>query len=280
MNKGGIIVNYGRLKGLRVDDYRYPGEESAFRLLEKIPLLDELAGAYLKGIQETVSYPEIQGNCYRVTAKTAPRLHRLYTTALERLDMDQEYPLYVKADFDYNACAYGGNSPLIMLHSSIANWFTDDEILAVLGHELGHIKGKHTIYSCMIQHLRPLIRMIPSLGSALDAGFCLAMLQWYRMHEYSADRAGMIAAGCPDAGISVFSRFLGADAKLPDIHVTREDLLAQAAAFEQENENLVAKTYTGMILLGSSHPWNVLRARELHQWNASGEFDSLIRKYA
>lgn len=273
-------MNYGNLKGLQVDDYRYPGEEKAFKLIEKVPLLDELVGAYLKMIQETMVYPEIQGDCYRVTEKSAPRLYGLYKTCLERLDMDQEYPLYVKASFDYNACAYGGNSPLIILHSSIATWFSDEEIMAVLGHELGHIKGRHSIYSCMIQYLRPLIRMVPSLGNVLDAGFCIAMMDWYRMHEYSADRAGMIAAGNLEAGMGVMSKFLGADGKLPEIQVGLKDMLEQAKTFDMENENLVSKAYTGLLMLNSSHPWTVLRAREMYRWHESGEFDALIQKFA
>ena len=38
-------MGYDCLENLREEDYRYPGEKSAFDALKKIPILDKLMGA-------------------------------------------------------------------------------------------------------------------------------------------------------------------------------------------------------------------------------------------
>ena len=96
-------MGYDCLQNLCVEDYEYPGEKNAFAVLKKIPILDKVTGAYLKYISQLAIVPEQQGDFYRVTEKTCPEIYKLYKTALKRLDISEEYPLYIKAE--YNSAA-------------------------------------------------------------------------------------------------------------------------------------------------------------------------------
>jgi len=111
-------MKYDRLYGLSAGDYRYPGEDNAFAKIEKVPLLDKLADAYVRLIVELGALPDVEGNCFRVTEKTCARIYKLYELAAMRLDMPSLPPLYIKSSFEINAGSYGGSKPMIVLTSS------------------------------------------------------------------------------------------------------------------------------------------------------------------
>ena len=270
---------YERLSGLLVEDYQYPGDDAAYTALKKIPFMDQLVAAYLKFIVEISTLPEVRGDHFRVTKETCPEVHQIYRTALDRLDMPEEYPLYIKPAFEYNAMAYGGKAPFLIIHSSMVQDLNEPELLGVLGHELGHIKGGHAVYYGMAAYLSQLLNYLPA-GQIISVGVWGAMMNWQRLQEYSADRAGALAAGSVDAQISVLERLMGADDTFLDVHFDLEDLLTQNASFETEQSDMLGKVIYLMQTVGQNHPWSVLRIKALHDWKRSGEFDAVLKKYA
>lgn len=271
-------MEYSALRGLKTEDYEYPGENNAFAVLKKVPFLDQVTAGFLKLQIQTGLLPGIQGDGFRITEDTCPEIYHLYQTALRRLDMPEEYPLYARTEFDYNAFAAGGES-FIVVYSSILNHFQPDELLFILGHELGHIKSGHTIYQNMAENLRSLISQIPMIGQEAAIGLFFALHKWYRMHECTADRAGAIAAGSVEAGIRGLSRLMGTDERLPLIRFSEEDILRQNDAFEEENEDFITKVICLAQIAGSQHPWSVTRVKRLHEWGESGGFETLIHSY-
>ncbi len=272
-------MEYGRLKGIVPDDYAYPGEFMAFKKLESIPYVDVIFGAVLRWIAESNHRPTIHGDCYQVTEITNPHIYGLYRTALERLDMSETYPLYLDAQFNYNASAIGGSAPYIVVNSSIIQNFSDEEILAVLGHEIAHIKGKHLIYVNMANLIGALMQDIPMIGKGITVGFMLALTRWERMHEFTCDRAGCIAAGSVDAGINAMRNFLGVSEDFPGTHVEIDDLMQQSSEFDLSKENVVTAAFCGFQLINIDHPWTTDRIKELVEWKESGEFERLISKF-
>lgn len=270
---------YERLKGLLVEDYQYPGDDVAYVALKKIPLMEQLVSLFLKFFVEIDLLPEVRGDYFRATKETCPGLHRIYRTALDRLDMPEEYPLYIKSDFEYNAMAVGGKSPFLILHSSMAQNLNEPELLGVLGHELGHLKGGHTVYYNMTLYLSQLLHLLPA-GQFLSVGAWGALMNWQRLQEFSADRAGALAAGSVEAQISVLERLMGTDDAYFDIHFDLEDLLAQKVSFEAEQSDMLGKLIYMMQTFEQSHPWTVLRIQALHDWKTSREFDAVLKKYA
>lgn len=271
-------MDYTSLCGLKVSDYEYPGEDNAFALLKKVPLLDQVTGAFLKLDIQTGLLPSTQGDCFRITEGTCPEVYRLYETALCRLDMPKAYPLYVKSEFEFNAYAVGGE-PFIVLHSSMLNNFQPDELLFVIGHELGHLKSGHVIYANMAEQLRELIAQIPVIGQEAAVGLYFALHHWYRMQECTADRAGAIAAGGVDASVRGLGKLMGTDNRLPLIHFTEEDILKQNDAFEEVSEDFVTRVICLAQIAQSSHPWTVTRVKRLREWEEGGGFLAVIEKY-
>ena len=274
-------MDYKRLKGLKMEDYQHPSEKTAFEALRKLPFIDKLTAQFVKYIVSISALPEIQGNCFRLTRSTCPEIYDSYLTALERLDMPREYPLYAREDYQYNACAFGGDKPFICINSSVLKGMEPDEITAVLGHELGHIKGDHTIFDMMARMLDVVVTKchIPG-GAAAVIMFRIYLMNWFRAHEYSADRAGMIACGGSAPQLSLMTKFMGLKQDMPFINVTEESILAQKTYFDEVNNDIAAKLMCLIQLNGMSHPFTISRIHELYKWNESGDFDALVSKYS
>lgn len=273
-------MEYELLYDLRVEDYEFPGEKNAFALLKKVPVLDQLIGVYLNYMDQIMVVPEAQGDYYRVTKETCPEIYRIYQTALNRLCIAEEYPLFIKADFEYNAYVIGGKSPYVVIHSSIVKNMTDGELLFVLGHELGHVKSGHLIYSMMADQLETLLANSPALGSlVLSTGLHYLLMDWKRMHEFTADRAGVIAAGDIECSIETLGKFLGTSENIPEVHFSVKDLMKQNDTFEAYNQDILGKLFCAYQIMESTHPWTVSRIKELDRWKQSGQYEAFLGKY-
>lgn len=90
-----------------------------------------------------------------------------------------------------NAYAFGFMNPYcIVLHSGSIRYLTPDELKAVVIHEMGHIKYKHTI---AMLYLQPFLALpFVSSVSGWLAGF------WRRRTEYTADRLALTYTEDPE----------------------------------------------------------------------------------
>lgn len=273
-------MEYSRMEGLKVEDYIFPGEDNAFEALKKIPVLDQVVAACLKYLVQLQQLPQIQGDCYRVTEDTCPEIYAIYKKALGRLDMPEEYPLFVQSAFAYNAYTTGGDEPFVVIHSSVLKNFSAEELLYILGHELGHIKGGHLVYYTMAQQLGNIVANIPVAGNLIiTAGIHYALMDWRRMQEFTADRAGVIACGSLETAIMALGRILGTGEKIPFVEFGIEDLKKQKDRFEEFNQDIVSKIICTMQLINSTHPWTVDRIKELERWQDSGGYGKFLDKY-
>ena len=272
-------MDYEKGERLHREDYTYPGEENAFAALRKIPVLDQVIAAFLKYVSQATAMPQVQGDFYRITEDTCPAVYAVYKKALKRLDIREEYPLFSKACFDYNAYTTGGSAPYIVIHSSVVKDWPQDEMLYILGHELGHIKSGHLIYYMMARQLGALLSGLPVLGDAVfSAGLHLALTDWQRIQEFTADRAGAIAAGSIDGAIWGLGRLLGTSEKIPFVELGTEELKRQNDSFEECSKDVISRIFCMMQLINATHPWTITRIKELERWGMSGEYDAVAGK--
>ena len=142
---------------------------------------------------------QIPDRYFPVTPKTFPHLYKTYKSACEKLEIKEEPTLFCQMDYTRNARTFGtDNACVIVIDSSCLEDFSDRQILALLGRELGHIKKNHITYLNAFGMIDDLIRSIP-IGSALlektlvNAAKGL-FLEWLLAAEYTADRAAAIVA--------------------------------------------------------------------------------------
>jgi Zn-dependent protease with chaperone function len=128
-----------------------------------------------------------------------PEVMQLVTTCRQRLDVTDAVEVYVTADPVLNAYAVGFSAPyVVVLHSALLEQLDRDELAYVIGHELAHVKFKHTTLLGLIGQLGTQTYGSPLLSLLLRGIF----LSWMRVTELTADRAGLIACGRLDKALA------------------------------------------------------------------------------
>jgi Zn-dependent protease with chaperone function len=208
----------------------------------------------------------------RVSEKQFPDVWERYLEVLETLD-SPPYDLFVSQTPLVNAGAYGMDKPFIVLNSGSIRLLNEDELTYLIGHELGHIMSGHVLYRTMTVLLLQLASLgFPIVGLAARA-VLMALLEWSRKAELSCDRAGLLAVQNPDATLRPFMKLAGGGK--PEENDLNE-FLRQADEYRQTGDvaDIVFKVLN---LLGTTHPFHVLRAAEVRDWIEAGEYDRIVR---
>jgi len=197
----------------------------------------------------------------RITPKDMPELAEIVHRGMTRLKPGQ-VEVYALSNPELNAYTFGLSSPkVVVLYSRLFQVMDADEILFILGHELGHVALGHT-------WLNSLVGGIAGIPSSWSAGSLLTMafLWWNRACEYSADRAGMLACGKPEKAVSALIKLVAG----PHANTS----LALERAYQQidaEDDTLMGILYESL----SSHPMLIRRIQELRQYATSSQFRHL-----
>lgn len=271
------MINYNE-NGLKSSDYEHSADRIALAALRKIPLLDKVMTAFMDFSTKSSIYAEASGDYYRVTENTCPRVYNLYQTALKRLNMDREPELFIRFSYDYNASAVGAKENFILINSSCVENFNDEELLMDLGHELGHIKSGHMLYYGLAQSINAIMGKFGGISALLSTGLGYALMDWQRKSEYTADRAGMVAAMNYDQVQSNMIKYMG-HGSAKDVDFSIDNVIEQYKDFDLAKESAIGKLLYAVLTLETSHPWNVLRIKELSDWNKNGGYADLVNKY-
>jgi Zn-dependent protease with chaperone function len=160
---------------------------------------------------------------------------------------------------------------------------TYDELLFVLGHELGHFRSRHVVYSQIAMVLPVLGDVLKTatlgIGGLLSGGLQLSVNNWLRMSDFTADRAGMLACQDLDAACRALIKLGGAvEAGHADFDVA--DFRAQAKDFAGYDFDALDKLARVVSAMRTEQPWTVMRASELINWIEGGKYDSLLKSLA
>ena len=267
-----------RLTGLRPQTYEHPLDAQALNALHKYSSLETVVRKCNEWGFERLLRVQLTGSHLRVTPDSVPDVHEKLVAACSTLDLPKVPDLYI-AGGELNAFTAGVERPLIVLTSGLVDRLTDDELLFVIAHEVGHIKSGHVLYYQIAEFL-PVIGGIVGtatlgLGELFSAGLQAALLNWKRMSEFTADRAGLL--GCQDANVALTAmiKIAGLPQKY-DGAINPEDFIAQARefkAFDTEKLNWLVKALSTM---GQTHPWTVMRASQFLAWVDAGEYETVL----
>lgn len=267
------------LLGLKPQSYEHPLDRQALDALEKTGGLKTLVGKVNEWGFERMLRVQLTGSHLRVSADTDPGLHELLQGAARCIDLPLMPELYVAAAGELNAFTSGVRSPIVVLSAEMVDAFSPEELQFVIGHELGHIKSAHVLYYQLAEFVPVFGEILGGitlgLGELAGAGLQMALLNWRRMSELSADRAGLLACQDANVALTVLMKMAGLP-KSRYASANTEDFIAQARAFEamdKEALNWIARRLSAM---GTAHPWTVLRARELLAWIDDGSYDKVL----
>ena len=268
------------LPGLSVEEFRDPSDARATDALKKIPGLDKALAKLLEYGLERLYYVDNIASNLRVTPKMFGRLHRSLTWASKILDVP-EPELYVTVDPVPNAFTYGHTNPFITLTSGLVDMLGDEELFFVIGHEVGHIKAGHVLYGTMARNIAAVVAALGQatlgLGALLGQGLVVALYEWYRSAELTADRAALLCVQDIEPARATFMKLAGGTTRLAG-EMDRDEFLRQVAAYEDVDRSTLDKAYKVLLTLYRTHPFAMQRAKALNSWFTSGYEELMARR--
>lgn len=269
-----MVHNKKILTGLDHSQYEHPFDQKALETLRNTPGVD-LVGKYItKHLVERMYTVQYTGSHLKVTPDNYPNIYEYLQYAAQILDVKKVPELYIEWGYDINAMTVGAENPIIVLNSGLIDLCDDDEIMFIIGHELGHVKSNHMLYHMMAQVINFIIDQIP-FGSVAAAPLQYALYYWDRMSEFTADRAGLMACQSKEAAIRAFMKMSGMPIKQYN-NMNYHTFLQQAADFKQLDYEGLNKVIKLISIADATHPWTVMRAAELLNWITSGSYSNFI----
>ncbi|MBA3240839.1 MAG: M48 family metallopeptidase [Acidobacteria bacterium] len=261
-------------------DYVHPADSRALAALKTIPGIDTALKKLLEVTGESAIRVIFTASAIKVTPHQCPDLHAKLQVACTTLGVDMP-ELFVQQNPTVNAFTGGVKHPVIVLHSSLIERLTDEEVLAVIAHEVGHIHAEHVLYLTAAHLLEALANVaiaaapVASLVAQLLSGTMrAALLAWARRAELSCDRAALLVT--QDAhviGRTMMKLCGGTFASKVDY----EQFLQQARDFQKTyDEKALDRFWADIITSGLSHPFPVWRVSEILKWVESGEYQRLM----
>ncbi|MFM7447664.1 MAG: M48 family metallopeptidase [Leptolyngbyaceae cyanobacterium] len=265
------------LIGLRADHFRHPLDLQATSQLKHLPGLDLAVRTLLGPVAEPFFYLENIASSILVSQQQLPELHQLLMDACQTLDLELPQ-LYVRQHPVPNAYTFAmrGKQPFIVLHTSLIDLLTPEEVQAVIAHELGHLKCEHSVYMTLVNVLVLAAGQIPNLGAALAQSLQASLLEWVRCAEFSCDRAALLATQNPRVVASVLMKLAGGSPKLAD-KLDLDAFLAQARSYEEISNTQLGDLLKQVKTAELTHPVPVLRAKEIDRWASSRDYQALLQ---
>lgn len=266
------------LVGLTSNDFRHPLDREATQALRQVPGLDLAVRSVLGPVAERFFYLENIASSILVSDQQLPHLYHLLIEACKILDLEPPQ-LYVRQHPVPNAYTFAMRSkqPFIVLHTSLIDMLTPEEIQAVIAHELGHLKCEHSVYMTLVNVLVLAAGQVPSWGAVLAQGLQTQLMEWVRCAEFTCDRAALLVAQEPRVVASVLMKLTGGSPTLAS-QLNLDAFLAQARSYETMTTDDVGKMLRQMQTTPLSHPLPVLRAREVDRWASSREYAEILQK--
>lgn len=268
-----------RLYNLDSKSYEHPWDREALNRVRGINALNQVANWLLNWTNIKWKLIDLQGGSYHVTPESCPELYKQVAEVVKVLDVPRIPDVYTQWGYFINAYTSGfKENTYMVLYSGAVDLLTPEELNFVIGHETGHIKSGHVLYHMIVLYMQEILSYMP-MAAKISQAFWAAIYWWYRMSEFTADRAGLLACQDPDAALSALTKMSGVPGRY---HQTfdKEAILKQAEEFTRANQSFINKAMSTISVLDNTHPWTVIRAAELIKWIDSGEYERILSEGA
>lgn len=265
------------LKGIEASQFRHPLDRDLTNFVQNAPftgLAEEAIRASLSLVEQGTRL-DLLSSSVKVSSEQMPELHKSMEDAAGVLDMDVVPELYVQSSSQANAftlALQGGDNkpPIVVVTSALLDRCSDDEVEAIIGHELGHLKCSHSLYLTLGGLASTPLRGLPLLGSQAEQ----LLQQWRLAAEYSCDRAALLVAQDVNVVAGAMLKLFAGTSRATNTQA----FIDQAREYENLLKDANPIVRSTIRMQQRTHPLPVKRVAELEKWFNSEEYKSIIQK--
>ncbi|WP_435610338.1 M48 family metallopeptidase [Streptomyces sp. C10-9-1] len=254
--------------------YEHPADRSALVALRKLSGFDTVFRALSGLLPERSLRLLFLSDSVRVSDAQFAHLHTMLRDACYILDLEKVPPMYVTQDPKPNAMCIGLDEPLIVVTTGLVELLDEEEMRAVVGHEVGHALSGHAVYRTVLLFLTNLalkVAWIP-LGNVAITAIVTALREWFRKSELSADRAGLLVGQDLHASMRGLMKIAGGN----HLHEMNVDAFLEQAEEYEAGGDLRDSVLKILNVLPRSHPFTTVRAAELKRWAESRDYQRIM----
>jgi len=170
--------------------FRYEGETELVKVLEEDFALKNFYGIFNNEEQLIGLINSLLTNGVKFNNVIAPRLHDICHRVKETLKFTEDIDFFVVRSTDFNAFSVNGFGffpHIICINSGLIQFFSDEELAFVIGHEIGHLIFKHSQLNVASMILRG------SETKNVSKQVINTFYRWSQYAEISSDRMGFMA---------------------------------------------------------------------------------------
>ncbi|MGW7352536.1 M48 family metallopeptidase [Streptomyces sp. NPDC054784] len=263
-----------RFPGISSRAYEHPADRSALVALRKLTGFDTVFKALSGLLPERSLRLLFLSDSVRVGDEQFAHLHAMLRDACYILDLEKVPPMYVTQDPKPNAMCIGLDEPIIVVTTGLVELLDEEEMRAVVGHEVGHALSGHAVYRTILLFLTNLalkVAWIP-LGNVAIMAIVTALREWFRKSELSADRAGLLVGQDLQASMRGLMKLAGGN----HLHEMNVDAFLKQAEEYEAGGDLRDSVLKIMNVLPRTHPFTTVRAAELRTWAASRDHQRIM----
>mmetsp|Transcript_21497 Transcript_21497/g.33719 ORF Transcript_21497/g.33719 Transcript_21497/m.33719 type:complete len:302 (-) Transcript_21497:137-1042(-) len=265
------------LKGIDASQFRHPLDRDLTSFVKNAPL----SGVAERAIRASLSLVEqgtrldLLSSSVKVSSQQMPELHATMEDASRVLDMEVVPELYVQSSPQANAFTLALQSednkpPIVVVTSALLDRCTDDEVKAIIGHELGHLKCSHSLYLTLGGLVSAPVRGLPLLGSQAEK----LLQEWRLAAEYSCDRAALLVAQDVNVVAGAMLKLFAGTARATNTQA----FVDQSREYEKLLKDANPIVRTVIQSQQRTHPLPVKRVAELEKWFDSDDYKIILQK--
>jgi Zn-dependent protease with chaperone function len=261
-----------KLPGISPASWEHPADKAALGVLKRAAGLDELVKMFVGGSTERSIRLLHVASSVQVTENQFTRVKHALDRVLDILDWSPVPRVFVTNNPFFNAGVCGVREPFIVMNSALVRALDDDELYCVVAHEVGHIMSGHALYQTVLWMLMKFSFSALPIARLLVTPLLIALREWERKSELTADRAALLALQSEQENYNVLMKIAGGD-DLSQMNIN--DFFQQAWEYENE-KTLLDGIHKLLNTAGESHPFPVIRLQELRSWAASGQYKAIL----
>ncbi|MBI5493702.1 MAG: M48 family metalloprotease [Deltaproteobacteria bacterium] len=260
--------------------YTHNLDREALEALGKIPGIKTMLKWLIKNSAEASTRLMHHASFIRVSDKQLPSLYKRFQTAGDRLGMKDLPELFVYQGEQPNASTFGVEQYHVSISTGALDLLDEEEQLAVLGHELGHVQANHVLYKTAARLFSTVASEIAAatlgIGRIIMLPLGAALSRWDRASELTGDRAALLTVRKPEVVLRTLMKVSGGSRTfMPELSIAA--FIEQAENFEKlRDETGMSKLLVAYQEVFRSHPFPVYRAREVLDWVSTGAFLEIL----